>query len=72
MLFYIYSKWLPAKAKVAKLFLGALVSNNLINSYILTDLTKQVIKDNTHFWLLFYLYIYSTSEHLLYSLIMSE
>jgi hypothetical protein len=48
MLSHIYNKQLPAKAKAAKLSLGALVSDNLANSYILTDLTRQVIKDNTH------------------------
>jgi hypothetical protein len=43
------------------------VFNNLANNYILTNLTKQVIRDNAHLWLLFYLYTYGTSEHLLYS-----
>jgi hypothetical protein len=45
---HIHSKQLPAKAKAARLSLGALMSNNLVNSYTPTDLTKQVIKDNTY------------------------
>jgi hypothetical protein len=45
---YIHSKRLSAKAKTAKLFLSALVFNNLVNSYTLTNLTEQVIRDNTH------------------------
>jgi hypothetical protein len=48
MLSYVYSEQLPAKAKIAKLFLGVLVFNNLANNYILTNLTKQVIRDNAH------------------------
>jgi hypothetical protein len=40
MLSHIYSKQLLAKAKVAKLFLSALVFNNLVNSYTFTDLTR--------------------------------
>jgi hypothetical protein len=49
MLSHVYSKRLSAKAKAARLFLGALVFNNLVNSYILTNLTGQVIRDDVHF-----------------------
>jgi hypothetical protein len=49
MLSYIYNKQLPAKAKAARLFLDALVFNNLVNGYTLINLTKQVIKDNIYF-----------------------
>jgi hypothetical protein len=48
MLSHIHSKRLPAKAKTAKLFLSALIFNNLINSYTLTDLTKQVIRGDVY------------------------
>jgi hypothetical protein len=48
MLFHVHSKRLLAKAKVARLSLSALVFNNLANNYTFTDLTKQVIKNNTH------------------------
>jgi hypothetical protein len=40
MLSHVYSERLPAKAKAARLSLGALVFNNLINNYTLTDLTR--------------------------------
>jgi hypothetical protein len=49
MSFYIHGKRLPAKAEAAKLFLGALVFNDLVDSYTLTNLTGQVTRDNTHF-----------------------
>jgi hypothetical protein len=45
---YIHGKRLPAKAKAAKLSLGALVFNNLVNGYIPTDLTEQVIRGDAH------------------------
>jgi hypothetical protein len=48
MLSHVHGEQLPAKAKAAKSFLGALVSNNLVNSYTFTDLTEQVIKDNVY------------------------
>jgi hypothetical protein len=48
MLSHVHSKRLLAEAKAARLFLSVLVSNNLVNSYTLTDLTKQVIRGNVH------------------------
>jgi hypothetical protein len=48
MLSHVHSKQLPAKAKTAKSSLSALVFNNLVNNYTFTDLTKQVIRDNTY------------------------
>jgi hypothetical protein len=48
MLSYIYSKQLPTKAEAARSSLGALVFNNLVNSYTLINLTRQVIKDNVY------------------------
>jgi hypothetical protein len=48
MLSHVYSKQLPAKAKATKLSLGALVSNNLANSYTLTNLTEQVIRNKIY------------------------
>jgi hypothetical protein len=69
---YIYNKRLPAKAKAARSSLSALVSNNLADGYTSTDLTKQVIRSDTHLRLLSYLYTYGTSEHLLYSPAMSK
>jgi hypothetical protein len=50
MLSYIYNKQLPAKVKAAKLFLSALMSNNLVDSYTSINLTEQVIKDSTYLW----------------------
>jgi hypothetical protein len=48
MLSHVHSERLPAKAKAARLSLGALVSNNLVNSYTLINSIKQVIKSDTH------------------------
>jgi hypothetical protein len=48
MLSHVYNKRLPAKAKAARLFLGALVFNDLADSYTLTNLTRQVIRDNVY------------------------
>jgi hypothetical protein len=48
MLSYVHSKQLPAKAKAARLFLGALVSDDLANNYTLINLTKQVIRGDTY------------------------
>jgi hypothetical protein len=48
MLSHVHSERLPAEAKAARLFLSALVFNNLANSYTFTDLTGQVIRGNAH------------------------
>jgi hypothetical protein len=48
MLSHVHSEQLLTKAKVARLSSNALVFNNLANNYTLTDLTKQVIRSNTH------------------------
>jgi hypothetical protein len=48
MLSHVHSKRLLAKAKVTRLFLGVLVSNNLVNSYTLTNLIRQVTKDDIY------------------------